>query len=140
MDSYAAHVRQNTLNFLKENRIIVIGIPVHISYILQSNALDVAVFRPTRLMSPKNFKSLTRKMKVVDVLDVANILHISIQPSHSIKKVRSVFQKSRTWYYDKWAPSVTSLSNVVQQYAKSDGKSLELNEFLSKFEESPDVC
>lgn len=118
MDSYAAHARYQRMNYLKENNIIVIGMPCQTSHILQS--LDVSVFSSFKSFVGKAFLKLTRTKNIVDALDVANILAISFQSSRTISSIRSGFHNSGMWKFDEWALSSETLQQVLQLHGNSE--------------------
>lgn len=68
MDGYACHLLFRTLSLLKENVILVLGLPVHTPHVLQP--LDISVFGPPK----EEFRRLlnmpkisTNKEKIIDI-------------------------------------------------------------------------
>lgn len=79
---YVAHSRYENLNYLKNNNILVIGMPAHTSHILQ--LLEASVCWSFKSEVNREFHVLNRTMKLVDTFDLANALEISFQASHTI--------------------------------------------------------
>lgn len=46
LDGYRGHIQFDFLNYMKENRIVVIAVPTHTSHVLQP--LDVTVLGPCK--------------------------------------------------------------------------------------------
>lgn len=132
MVSYSSHARYYTLHFLKKNRIIVIGMHAHNSHIMQP--LDVLVFSSFNSYVNKAFYRVIRTKKIFDSFDMANFLSIAYQSSHNINNTRNGFQKSETWNFDEWAPSVATLKQVLQLYGDSEELIETLSDILSSFE------
>lgn len=133
MDSYSDHARYSTLKYLKENRIIVIGLPTHTSHTLQP--LDVSVFSSFKSFACREFHEIERTKRNVDAFYVANVLAVAFQGSHSIINICSGFYKSGNFNFDDWSPSVATLINVIDIDWKKYDSTRTLYELLKRFEE-----
>ena len=65
LDGYSAHVQYRTLQYLLENRIIVVAMPAHSSHRLQP--LDVGVFGPFKSELQREIHTAARVHKVIDM-------------------------------------------------------------------------
>lgn len=137
LDSFAAHTRYRTLKYLVENRVLVIGFPSHLSHILQP--LDVSVFSSFKSKVRGHMHKLTRVKKNLDAFDIANMLSLSIQESHTIKNIRSGFHRSGAWNQTQWCPSVSSLQSTLGLYGAATDDSYpasDLARLCNSFENS----
>lgn len=60
---------------------------------------------------------------MVDAFDVANVLSLSFEATHTISMIRSGFHRSRKFSFDKSYPSVSTLVNVMD----IEGKKVTVN-------------
>lgn len=111
MDSYAEYVWYETLKYLKDSNIIVIGILSHTPHILQPR--NVSVFSSFKCAVSREFRRLTRAKKLVDLFDMANMLEMSYQTSRTIKISEGGFQQSAICNFEQWGTTVSTLQDVV---------------------------
>lgn len=129
--SYASHTRYNTLKFLQENRIIVIGMPAHTSHILQP--LDFSVFSIFKSFISKEFSLLIRIKKFIDAFDVANV-HLCIRLHTPPPKIRGSFHKFGAWDFICRVPSCASLLSVLGEHGHRSTDPQTSQTFLTAFD------
>lgn len=93
MDYYDTHALYKTMKLLKENRIIVIGMPTHTSHIVEP--LDFSVFSTFKASLSKEFRRLTLTKKIVDAFEVSNAISLSHQAPQTVPNIKSGLSKSR---------------------------------------------
>lgn len=88
--SYSVHVLHNTLNYMKEKRIVVFGLLAHNLHILQT--LDVIVFSSFKSAFCSELHKLARANRVGDAFYMANVFSIFFETSHTIANIRRWFK------------------------------------------------
>lgn len=71
-DGYSCHIQLEVLQLLRDNNVVVIGLPAHTSHVLQP--LDVSVFSSFKSYLQREFHSMVRAKRVLDAFDVPSII------------------------------------------------------------------
>ena len=94
-DGYGAHVQFNTLQLMKENRVIVIAMPAHTSHRLQP--LDVSVFSAYKSYIQKEIHTMAKCKTILDAFDIAICIRNAYSSSHTTVNIVSGFYRSGAW-------------------------------------------
>lgn len=120
-DSFAGHVRYRTLNLLKDNGVVVLGLPAHSSHVLQP--LDVSVFAPFKaaLRSHIHNLRLHTSIRRLDIFTLAEIVTKSYDTAFSRENIISAFAKTGLWNANVRSPSIRGLMEVKFTNGDADG-------------------
>lgn len=129
-DGYGCHLQYNSLKFLKDNNIVVAGLPAHTSHALQP--LDVGVFRAFK----EAFKKLlgkrsahTSKSARNDVFTICELLTRAYHQSVVATNIISGFERTGLWVSANRGPDPSKIR--AEDLTSSEVNATELNTFPS---------
>lgn len=92
LDNHSSHCSLESINFCRENGIILLSFPPHTSHRLQP--LDVAVFGPFKTFCRTSFNDflLSNKGVAITIYDIARLTNLPFQKAFSIENITSGFR------------------------------------------------
>ena len=133
IDAFAGHVQFRTLNYFKENRVVVLAMPAHSSHRLQP--LDVSVFSAYKSYMQREIHKYSRSKKVLDVFDVSICIRDAYSASHTTGNIVSGFRKSGIWDESILGPNIALLKAYITNHVEGNiNGHPNLNSLLRAFE------
>lgn len=95
---------------------------------------------PTSSFYEKNFTEWRGQKRVVDAFDVANVLALEYQSSHSIKNHSKRISQKRDMDFHEWCPPVTTLVSEIEIHGRPKKSNLTLSDLSEKYEKIMDFA
>lgn len=112
LDGYSAHIQHSFLDFMKQNRIVVIALPAHTSHELQP--LDVTVFGAYKSFLQAEFHRAARSNSTLNAFTVASCIHNAYSRAFVRPTIQAGFVKCGLWSQEKNATDVSALSRLFK--------------------------
>lgn len=110
-DGHSFHIKYCVLKRLRENRIIVIGLPVHLAHILQP--LDISVYSQFKSHLQSAIQDASRGVNQLDSFLLSRIISEAYSASHVMGNVRSGFIHTGLWDWERGTASCSSITELT---------------------------
>lgn len=128
LDGYGGHIQLEFLQFMKDNRIVVIALPAHTSHVLQP--LDVTVFGPYKSYLQEELHRLSRVASHLNAFSVAACIWNAYSKAFVKPNIASGFVKCGIWNAEKCGADITPLHHL---FCRLDNSAIPLEVVMSSY-------
>lgn len=122
LDGYGAHVQFEFLQYLRDNRIIVIALPSHTSHVLQP--LDVSVFGPYKSYLQSELHRVSRIANKLNAFTVGTCILNAYSNAFKVPNIRSGFFKCGLWDMTTGSTNICALEHLFSSRSSNGAVSL----------------
>lgn len=124
---YAAHVQFCTLNYSRENNVVVVALPSHTCHELQPQAISVSNVYKSFL------QAATQRKRVMNAFNFGRIIHDMYVHSFLVPNIQNGSIKSGIWNFHTLKPNFTAVKHSSEQQRHSGGTFVPIKQILSLF-------